>query len=289
MLLAALLLACVVCSLFARLEAAPQIGMMFLRGIFFALPVAFFVGQILMPQIDGFVMLCLVLGVPLFVGVLGMARPATAATSTSFCLHFIVLCLPAPGVGYNVEFFLNEVPGMLIGVGCAVMAFKLVVLRDPVWHGRRLMQAILDDLGRLTRRDPGRAENWFGGRMADRLIQLARHYPARPDRTRNRWDDGVAGLDLGDELLHLRKCLANADEALQQAQQRFLRHLEEALARGPAPAHERLLDEPVAELLKVLRSCSQSVDRRLAQAALLQLHNGWRQWCDLKGEAHGFA
>ncbi|UYP29224.1 FUSC family protein [Pseudomonas sp. Z8(2022)] len=285
----ALLLACVVCSLFARLEAAPQIGMMFLRGIFFALPVAFFVGQILMPQIDGFVMLCLVLGVPLFVGVLGMARPATAATSTSFCLHFIVLCLPAPGVGYNVEFFLNEVPGMLIGVGCAVMAFKLVVLRDPVWHGRRLMQAILDDLGRLTRRDPGRAENWFGGRMADRLIQLARHYPARPDRTRNRWDDGVAGLDLGDELLHLRKCLANADEALQQAQQRFLRHLEEALARGPAPAHERLLDEPVAELLKVLRSCSQSVDRRLAQAALLQLHNGWRHWCDLKGEAHGFA
>lgn len=285
----ALLLACVVCSLFARLEAAPQIGMMFLRGIFFALPVAFFVGQILMPQIDGFVMLCLVLGVPLFVGVLGMARPATAATSTSFCLHFIVLCLPAPGVGYNVEFFLNEVPGMLIGVGCAVMAFKLVVLRDPVWHGRRLMQAILDDFGRLTRRDPGRAENWFGGRMADRLIQLARHYPARPDRTRNRWDDGVAGLDLGDELLHLRKCLANADEALQQAQQRFLRHLEEALARGPAPAHERLLDEPVAELLKVLRSCSQSVDRRLAQAALLQLHNGWRHWCDLKGEAHGFA
>ena len=285
----ALLLACVVCSLFARLEAAPQIGMMFLRGIFFALPVAFFVGQILMPQIDGFVMLCLVLGVPLFVGVLGMARPATAATSTSFCLRFIVLCLPAPGVGYNVEFFLNEVPGMLIGVGCAVMAFKLVVLRDPVWHGRRLMQAILDDLGRLTRRDPGRAENWFGGRMADRLIQLARHYPARPDRTRNRWDDGVAGLDLGDELLHLRKCLANADEALQQAQQRFLRHLEEALARGPAPAHERLLDEPVAELLKVLRSCSQSVDRRLAQAALLQLQNGWRQWCDLKGEAHGFA
>lgn len=178
---------------------------------------------------------------------------------------------------------------MLIGVGCAVMAFKLVVLRDPVWHGRRLMQAILDDLGRLTRRDPGRAENWFGGRMADRLIQLARHYPARPDRTRNRWDDGVAGLDLGDELLHLRKCLANADEALQQAQQRFLRHLEEALARGPAPVHERLLDEPVAELLKVLRSCSQSVDRRLAQAALLQLQNGWRQWCDLKGEAHGFA
>lgn len=285
----ALLLACVVCSLFARLEAAPQIGMMFLRGIFYALPVAFFVGQILMPQIDGFVMLCLALGVPLFFGVLGMARPATAATSTSFCLHFIVLCLPAPGVGYNVAFFLNEAPGMLMGVGCAVLAFKLVVLRNPVWHGRRLMQAILTDLGRLTRRDLGRAENWFGGRMADRLLQLARHYPARPDQARSRWDDGVAGLDLGDELLHLRACLANADGELQRAQQRFLRELDEVLERGPAAAREQALDEPVAELLQALRASSQSVDRRLAQAALLQLQTGWRHWCHLRGETHGLA
>ena len=278
----ALLLACVVCSLFARLEAAPQIGMMFLRGIFYALPVAFFVGQILMPQIDGFVMLCMVLGVPLFFGVLGMAKPATAATSTSFCLHFIVLCLPAPGVGYNVEFFLNEAPGMLIGVGCAVMAFKLVVLRNPVWHGRRLMQAILADLGRLTRRDLGRAENWFGGRMADRLLQLARHYPARPDQARSRWDDGVAGLDLGDELLHLRKCLANADAGLARSQQRFLERLDDALERGPAPGREDDLNAAVAELQEALRACTPSIDKRLAEAALLQLQNGWRHWCQLR-------
>lgn len=285
----AMLLACVVCSLFARLEAAPQIGMMFLRGILYALPVAFFVGQILMPQIDGFVMLCLVLGVPLFFGVLGMAKPAVAATSTAFCLHFIVLCLPAPGVGYNVEFFLNEAPGMLMGVGIAVMAFRLVVLRNPVWHGRRLMHATLVDLGRLTRRELGRAENWFGGRMADRLLQLARHYPARPDQARSRWDDGVAGLDLGDELLHLRACLANADPELDRSQRRFLQRLDDVLERGPAPGREDDLNDPVAELQDALRACAPSVDKRLAEAALLQLQTGWRHWCHLRGETHGLA
>lgn len=285
----AMLLGAVVCSLFARLEAAPAIGMMFLRGIFYALPVAFFVGQILMPQIDGFVMLALVLGVPLFFGVLGMSRPAMAATSTSFCLHMIVLCLPPAGVGYDVAYFLNEAPGMLLGVGCAVMAFKLIVLRNPVWHGRRLMHAILLDLGRLTRRDLGRAENWFGGRMADRLLQLARHYPARPDRARSRWDDGIAGLDLGDELLHLRACLAHAGADLAQAQQRFLQRLDEVLERGPAPERQGALDEPVHELRQALRTPTPSIDRRLADAALLQLQSGWRHWCQLRGEAHGLA
>nr|WP_288454275.1 FUSC family protein [uncultured Pseudomonas sp.] len=283
----AMLLACVVCSLFARLEAAPQIGMMFLRGILYALPVAFFVGQILMPQIDGFVMLCMVLGVPLFFGVLGMAKPAVAATSTAFCLHFIVLCIPPPSVGYNVEYFLNEAPGMLMGVAVAVMAFRVIVLRNPVWHGRRLVHAMLVDLGRLTRRDLGRAENWFGGRMADRLLQLARHYPARPDQARSRWDEGVAGLDLGDELLHLRACLAKADAGLARSQRRFLDRLDDALERGPAPGREDDLNAPVAELQQALRACTPSIDKRLAEAALLQLQNGWRHWCQLRGEANG--
>ena len=149
------------------------------------------------------------------------------------------------------------------------------------------MQAILTDLGRLTRRDLGRAENWFGGRMADRLLQLARHYPARPDQARSRWDDGVAGLDLGDELLHLRKCLANADAGLARSQQRFLEHLDDALERGPAPGREDDLNAAVAELQEALRACTPSIDKRLAEAALLQLQSGWRHWCHVKGEAHG--
>jgi uncharacterized membrane protein YccC len=97
----------------------------------------------------------------------------------------------------------------------------------------------------------------------------------------------VAGLDLGDELLHLRKCLANADAGLARSQQRFLEHLDDALERGPAPGREDDLNAAVAELQEALRACTPSIDKRLAEAALLQLQSGWRHWCHVKGEAHG--
>ncbi|MBA4245471.1 MAG: fusaric acid resistance protein [Pseudomonas sp.] len=285
----ALLLTCVVCSLFASRENAAQIGLLFMRGIFYALPVAFFVGQILLPQLNGFAMLCLALGVPLFFGALGMASPALGATATSFSLHFIVLCAPQNNMHYDVAFFLNEALAMLIGVGCAVLAFNLVVLRNPRWHGRRLLRATLQDLARLTRQPLVGAESWFGGRMADRLLQLARHYPVLPSQSRSRWDDGVASLDLGDELLHLRACLAAGDRALGAAETQFLEHLRRQLLLGPAPQRSAALDDALSDLLQALRAAPPSIDRRLAEAALLQLRQGWQHWCEQQGENHGVA
>ncbi|WP_277372191.1 FUSC family protein [Pseudomonas sp. AA-38] len=285
----AMLLASVVCSLFASRENAAQIGLLFLRGIFYALPVAFFVGQILLPQLNGFVMLCLALGVPLFFGALGMAKPALGATATSFCLHFIVLCAPQNDMNYDLAFFFNEAQAMLIGVACAVLAFNLIGLRSPRWHGRRLLQATLRDLARLTRQPLLGAESWFGGRMADRLMLLARHYPALPSQTRSRWDDGIAGLDLGDELLHLRACLAAGDRSLGQAEERFLDELRRQLLQGPAAQREEGLDIPTEALLQALRAAPSSIDRRLAEAALLQLQAGWRRWCQLQEKVDGLA
>jgi uncharacterized membrane protein YccC len=285
----ALLLASVVCSLFASRENADLIGMAFLRGIFYALPVAFLVGQLLLPQWNGFPLLCLGLGVPLFFGLLGMARPALAGAATSFCMHFIVLCAPRNDMVYDVAFFLNEALAMLIGVGCAVLALRLIVLRNPVWLGRRLLQASLDDLSRLSSQALQGAENWFGGRMADRLLQLARYYPALPDASRSRWDDGVASLDMGDELLHLRACLAAARQVPRQAEQQFFAELGQVLAQGPAPARAQALQRPTQALAQALYEQPDEDALRLAQAALQQLNHSWQQWCERQGELHGIA
>jgi uncharacterized membrane protein YccC len=285
----ALLLAAVVCSLFASRENADLIGMAFLRGILYALPVAFVVGQLLLPQWSGFPLLCLALGVPLFFGLLGMARPALAGAATSFCMHFIVLCAPRNAMVYDVAYFLNEALAMLLGVGCAVLALRLIVLRNPVWHARRLLRATLEDLARLCSRTLDGAENWFGGRMADRLLQLARFYPQLPEGGRSRWDDGIDSLDLGDELLHLRACLAAAADAPRQAEQRFFGEVRALLRQGPAPSLSEALQAPVDALVRALRDRPPAVDLRLAEAALLQLNHSWRQWCARQGEAHGTA
>ncbi|MEK1906025.1 MAG: FUSC family protein, partial [Pseudomonas sp.] len=285
----ALLMAVVLCSLFASRENATQIGMGFLRGVLYALPVAFVVGQLLLPQWSGFPLLCLALGVPLLFGALGMAQPALAGTSTAFCLQFITLCAPQNNMVYDVASFLNSGIAMLIGVSCAVLAFRLVSLQSPVWHGRRLLRASLDDLARLTSRTLPGADNWFGGRIADRLLQLARHYPVLPSETRSRWDDGVACLDLGDELLHLRACLTVAQVPQGEAEQRFWQQLQQSLQIGPDSAQAAALEQTGQQLQQALQGYPQSAELRLAEAALLQLQVSWRQWCERQGDGYGFA
>jgi uncharacterized membrane protein YccC len=285
----ALVLTCVVCSLFASRENGAQIGMSFMRGIFLAIPAAFFVGQILLPQWSGFALLCLGMGVPLFLGALGMAKPQIGATATSFCLHFIVLVSPLNAMKFDVATFFNSAQAMVVGVGAAVLAFHLLILRNPTWHGRRLLAATLDDLVRLTRRNLRGAESWFGGRMADRLLQLARHYPELPEPARSRWDDGLLGLDIGDELLHLRLSLAVAQVPVSAPQQRYLERLEKVLAQGPAGDCADALEQPSEEFLKTLYALPPSDAVKLAQGAVLQLQSSWRAWCRQQEQSHGLA
>jgi uncharacterized membrane protein YccC len=282
-----LVLTCVVCSLFASRENGAQIGLSFLRGILLAVPAAFIVGQILLPQWSSFAMLCLGMGVPLFLGALGMAHPRTGPTATSYCLHFIVLVAPLNAMQFNVATLLNSALAMLVGVGAAVMAFRLLVLRHPAWLGRRLRAATQSDLVRLTRRDLRGADSWFGGRMADRLMQLARHASELPPAARQRWDDGLHGLDIGDELVHLRMCLAVAQAPLGNAERRYLQALEAVLASGPAPGRGQQLDAASEQFIEALREQSPNDPLRLAIGAVLQLRNSWGKWCRWQEETHG--
>lgn len=284
-----LVLTCVVCSLFASRENGAQIGLSFLRGILLAIPVAFLVGQILLPQWSSFAMLCLGMGVPLFLGALGMAHPRTGATATSYCLHFIVLVAPLNTMQFDVATMLNSAQAMLLGVGAAVMAFRLVVLRHPAWLGRRLRAATQSDLVRLTRRDLRGADSWFGGRMADRLMQLARHASELPEAERKRWDDGVHALDIGDELVHLRMCLAVAQAPLGPAERHYLQQLEAVLASGPAPGRSQRLDAATEQFIEALHRQPPSDPLRLAVGAALQLRSSWGKWCGRQEEIHGLA
>nr|NOY03950.1 FUSC family protein [Gammaproteobacteria bacterium] len=283
-----LVLTCV-CSLFASRENGAQIGLSFLRGICLAIPAAFLVGQILLPQWSSFALLCLGMGVPLLFGALGMAHPRTGATATSYCLHFIVLVSPVNAMQFSVATMLNSALAMLVGVSAAVMAFRLLVFRHPAWLGRRLRAATQSDLVRLTRRDLRGADTWFGGRMADRLMQLARHASELPEGERKRWDDGLHGLDIGDELVHLRMCLAVAQAPLGGAEREYLQQVEAVLAKGPAAGRGQQLDSASERFIAALHRQPASDPLRLAEGAVLQLQKSWGKWCRWQEEAHGVA
>ena len=275
----ALMAACVICSLFANRENARQLGLGFLYGTLVAVPLAFLVGQFMLPQLSEIAWVALALGVPVFFGALGMARPAFAISSIAFVLHFILLSAPQGHMRFDIPLFINETLALVLGIACAIVAFQLVQLRDPDWHGRRLLKAMLEDLGRLAGRDLSGAENWFGGRMADRLLQLAKHYPGEKSLQRNRWDDALSCLDLADELLHLRRCLAVGDGALDKHLAHFLRSYRQLVEAGPQAINGNGLDQPVEALAAALGQASSSFERRLALAALLQLQTSWKAWC----------
>ncbi|WXL27426.1 FUSC family protein [Ectopseudomonas mendocina] len=284
----AMVLCAVVCSLFASRDNAIQLGVMFLRGTIWAIPVAFVVAQLLIPIVYDFELLSLVLGVPMFVGALAMGSPATGAVATAFCMHLVVLSLAPAGVTNDVPFFINDALGLVIGVSCAVLAFKLISLRNRNWLGRRLLQATARDMGRLARLSLVGAENWFGGRMADRLVQLARYYPVGSGQSQGVWEEGVAALDLGDELLQLRSCIQEIP-GLASDWNQFVVRYEAVINYGPKLDRQEALDPAINNLSEVLMALPSSSDRRLAQSALVQLRSGWRHWCAMHGDVYGAA
>ncbi|WP_338659771.1 FUSC family protein [Pseudomonas aeruginosa] len=272
----------VVLSLFASRDNPAQAGLNFLRGILLSIPLAGFVALFYLPGVDGFPLLCLGLGVPLFFAALCVNRASLAGIASPFCIFFVKNVAPSNSMSYDLAHFLNNALSTVLGVAFAVLVFNLVSLRPGERHYRRMLQATLGDLARLTLRSPAQAEAWFGGRTADRLIRLAQRYDRLPEGRRQPWSDGLMGLDFGDELLYLRQCLEEVPASLAQARDRYLRRLRLALlGDGPRAEREHALDPPTARLLKALAASPLAGSERgeLAGAALMQLQATWRQWC----------
>ncbi|MDF3932105.1 FUSC family protein [Pseudomonas citronellolis] len=279
-----MLMAGILCSLFANRDNAVELSMSFLRGILYALLAAILVDQWLLPQWNGFPLLCMALGVPLFFAALGMAGPpALIGTATTFAIQFVTFVAPRNAMQYDFASLLNSAQATVIGVGFAAMVFRLLALR-PEWIIERLGRAMALDLGRLTRYPLAQAESWFGGRMADRLMRLARHYALLPQALRQRWRGGLLALDLGSELIHLRHCLDGARGTLLKRQREFLNRLGDVLQAGPGAGREARLDQLCDSLEAALDADpgAQNENYRLARAALRQLRSTWHTWCRLE-------
>jgi hypothetical protein len=97
----------------------------------------------------------------------------------------------------------------------------------------------------------------------------------------------LQGLDMGDELLHLRMCLDGLQTPLQTQQQEYLRTLRHLLESAPTPDRAEDLTQPTAQFLAVLAAVPGTDALELAQGALLLLQQSWRRWCLLRERAYG--
>jgi len=272
----------VVLSLFAGREAPAGAALNFLKGIALSVPVAAVVAYGLLAGWEDFPMLCLGLGVPLFIASLCLSQPRIAPIASSFCIFFVNNVAPANVMTYDLGQFINKALATLFGVGISVVVFRLITLGPGVRHYRRLVEASLADISQLTQRPFNEAEGWFGGRMADRLMRLAHYRNEHPDEPNLHWHNGLYGLDLGGELLHLRGCLIDATGPMARARDRYLRKVARLLKEGnPAPERSALLDQASAQLLEALDADTQLTTRRqeLARVAVVQVRSVWGRWC----------
>ncbi|MFS7119499.1 FUSC family protein, partial [Escherichia coli] len=90
------------------------------------------------------------LGVPLFFAALCVNRASLAGIASPFCIFFVKNVAPSNSMSYDLAHFLNNALSTVLGVAFAVLVFNLVSLRPGERHYRRMLQATLGDLARLT-------------------------------------------------------------------------------------------------------------------------------------------
>nr|WP_298373461.1 FUSC family protein [uncultured Halomonas sp.] len=221
----ALLLATLFSGIFASYPNPAKVGTVLLKGMLVAIPSAFLFGHVLLSQANGFPMLAMLMGVPLFVGLLGAGHPVTIGYSLPFTVANILLTMPGNDMNFAIDYFLNRGLAVVIGVCAMVMGFRLIPAFSEKLIRRRLTAATTRDLDRVARRPPQQTDIWFSDRMADRLLKLARHDEMLPEDQRHLLALGLSGLDMGRACLRLRRRLDDVDDVEVQAAYRRLLEL----------------------------------------------------------------
>jgi uncharacterized membrane protein YccC len=271
------------CCLFAT-QDDPIPGLKTL-GTYMALgmPLAGVYEFLILPKVDGFVMLGAVLAPAVLVIGYLMGKPSAFVRALPLSLGF------ASGIGLqarysaNLAAFLNVNGAVLLGLAFAVAAQRVVRVIDAGWNGRRLVRrgwSQVADLARASR--PADRLEWLSHAL-DRLGLITPRLP-QPDAAEALRDIRV-GLDVID-LQQLRRAASpglrrQVDAILDEVAKSFAmprRHAAAALPGALLPGIDRALASCLAEV--------EGQPRRVGLAALVGLRrNLFPAGPDYQGDA----
>ncbi|WP_111495107.1 FUSC family protein [Marinobacter bohaiensis] len=194
--------------MFARLPQGIQSFVLkrLLVGVMWAIPVSLFFALGLLAQSSGdFEILVLVLAGPYFAGLLLLAERPTLPYGLGFCIPFTIITQPANNMSFSIDTSVSTALGLFVGVSVLFWVFRLVTPPDSLLMQRRLLKATAADLKDIDRHD--QPEDWFNGRMGDRLLKLANYDQGTGTRDRYMTDLGFTGLNLGHVSIRLRRLI----------------------------------------------------------------------------------
>ncbi|MET0743150.1 MAG: FUSC family protein, partial [Microvirga sp.] len=196
----------VICSILASLDDPATAAANFLRMTVYAALAAAFYAFWVLPRIDGFASLAMVL-LPFYLpfGIL-LALPRVGTQVTPLGLNLAALIgLTNTGVPPDFAAFLNSTLALLLGIAAGILAFRLLRPLGVEWAVRRIRRSALRDLQVLAEPATAVARTVFIGRMLDRIGALFTRIDGEGADQRDILRGSLAALRIGLNVIALKQ------------------------------------------------------------------------------------
>ena len=144
----------------------------FLIGVCLTAAAAAIVKFAMLPQLETFAGFSLAIGLVLVPAGAMIALRRRPAIFTFVSIFFVLLLAPVNQMTYDTQQFYNQALAMVVGLGSAALAFRLLPPLSPALRTRRLLALASRDLRRLTKRPAAWTANDWKSRMYSRLYAL---------------------------------------------------------------------------------------------------------------------
>jgi uncharacterized membrane protein YccC len=267
-------IACALCSLFAAMDDPTPIQQRMLQWSLYSIPIAAFYIFAVLPAIDGFGELALVM-LPLFVAIgafLAVLKYMVPALSAALVVNTLIGLQPA----YRADFtaFINLSVASIVGVIVALSVTKLMrVIRAEI-SARRILHAGWRELASLAEGRRRSHKTQFATRMLDRIGLLAPRLAQTKTIPDLQAADVLRDLQIGVSLIELIDAAAALPEADQQGMTQLRARLADyfrALPHKPAHAAAAPLLPELDALLAKWRHTNPSPHRERGLVAAVGL------------------
>ncbi|MFT6600793.1 MAG: putative membrane protein YccC [Alloalcanivorax sp.] len=223
----------VICALFSTRDDPLAAVKGFINGALLATVLAALYRLVLLPASDGFAALVLWLAPLYLLAGLAMARPATVATGTALTIFFPLLLDLRPVQDFSAAPLFNNIIGLGLGMGFAVLAFLLLWPGDDAARARRrLCRDLCRTLGRwpIRRRRP---RHEMESLLYDRISRTLPRLDPDDPRDGELLQGALAAVTLGLGLLYMDAlCRRGVPAPVRLALTRLIRDTQRALRDG---------------------------------------------------------
>lgn len=208
------ILVAVVTSLFPSVPDPKKAITGFFKGTLLALPIAFVIGQLILPHLPGLGWVFLFTTPVLLLAALAMPNPLYTGAATAFGINFIVFLEPAASMNFAPTQFLIAGGSVLAGILLALGVFMVVFPTSPSARLETIARALRETLLRLSlhERAPGRSA--FVSLSYDRINAMLPLYKSVGTPAWATVAGAVASVTVGLEIIRLRRLQRSASQQL---------------------------------------------------------------------------